>query len=210
MTALAHEPLPVAPEEEPEPGPGLDEVLWDAWKAMELPEGYRAEIIEGSIEVSPTGRRRHAVVINRLRRALDAYLADGDHAAYQDGNVIHGRTVLIPDLFVAPDDLDEIPDEEDLGVDAAGVALVVEMTSPGRRNLDRDRLRKRRAYARAGIPVYVVVDDFDGEGTVVVLSAPKPGKGAYAEEHRVSYGTDAVIPEGPAKGLVIGDDITRR
>lgn len=210
MTALAHEVPPAAPEEEPEPGPGLDEVLWDVWKAMELPEGYRAEIIEESIEVSPTGRRRHAVVINRLRRALEAHLADGDHAAYQDGNVIHGRTVLLPDLFVAPADLDEIPDQDDLGVDAAGVALVVEVTSPGQRNLDRDRVRKRRAYAQAGVPVYVIVDDFDDEGTVAVLSAPNPGRGRYAEEHRVPYGTDAVVPEGPAKGLVIGDDITRR
>lgn len=40
MSALAHE----APCD-----PGLDEVLWQAWKAMDLPEGYRAEIIEGSI-----------------------------------------------------------------------------------------------------------------------------------------------------------------
>ncbi|WP_232107944.1 MULTISPECIES: hypothetical protein [Streptomyces] len=41
----------------PRPSPlvNLDEVLWQAWKAMELPEGYRAEIIEGAIEVSPTG-----------------------------------------------------------------------------------------------------------------------------------------------------------
>ncbi|MGW1049472.1 hypothetical protein ACWD4N_03580 [Streptomyces sp. NPDC002586] len=39
--------------------PDLDEVLWLAWKAMELPEGYRAEIIEGAIEVSPTGRLSH-------------------------------------------------------------------------------------------------------------------------------------------------------
>lgn len=48
MSALAHE----APYD-----PGLDEVLWQAWKAMDLPEGYRAEITEGAIEVSPTGRR---------------------------------------------------------------------------------------------------------------------------------------------------------
>ncbi|MFF4449349.1 hypothetical protein [Streptomyces sp. NPDC001502] len=39
---------------------------------------------------------------------------------------------------------------------------------PGRRrphseevSLDRDRDRKRRAYARAGIPVYLIIDDYD-------------------------------------------------
>ncbi|MEU0412241.1 hypothetical protein ABZ307_31070 [Streptomyces griseorubiginosus] len=57
-------------------GPDLDEVLWQAWKAMELPEGYRAEIIEGAIEVSPTGRFTHALIVNRLRDALAILLKD--------------------------------------------------------------------------------------------------------------------------------------
>ncbi|ORT58516.1 Uma2 family endonuclease [Streptomyces sp. CB03238] len=206
MTALAHEVIPVV---ENEPVSELDELLWRTWKAMELPEGYRAEIIEGAIEVSPTGRRRHTVLINRLRRALDARLAGTDFASYQDGNVIHQRKVWIPDLFVASDDLDEIPDEEDLGVDVAGVALVVEVVSPGRRNIERDRVRKCREYARAGIPVYVIIDDFDEDGAILVLSEPNPGKERYEDEHRVPYGTDAVIPNGPAKGFTIGKAITR-
>ncbi|WP_307841455.1 Uma2 family endonuclease [Streptomyces endocoffeicus] len=187
----------------------LDEVLWQAWKAMELPEGYRAEIIEGSIEVSRIGRRRHGVIANRLRRALTPHLTDGRSAAYQGGDVIHRRKVWIPDLFIAPEDLDEIPDEEDLGVDASGVQAVFEVVSPGREAQARDRKRKRRAYARAGIPLYVLIDDFDGDGTVVILMAPDPDKAVYADEHRVPYGTDAVIPDGPAKGFVIGEAIVR-
>ncbi|MEU4795120.1 Uma2 family endonuclease [Streptomyces sp. NPDC023327] len=205
MTALAHEVTPVVDN----PVSDLDEVLWQAWKAMDLPEGYRAEIIEGAIEVSPTGRRRHTVLINRLRRALEGHMDGSSLAPYQDGNLIHRSKVWIPDLFVAPEDLDEIPDEEDLGVDAAGVALVVEVVSPGRRNIERDRVRKRREYARAGIPVYVIVDDFDEDGAVLVLSSPNPKKASYEDEHRVPYGTDAIIPSGPAKGFVIGEDITR-
>ncbi|MFG2650881.1 Uma2 family endonuclease [Streptomyces sp. NPDC048436] len=198
MTALAHEVTPVVNN----PVPDLDEVLWQAWKAMDLPDGYRAEIIEGAIEVSPTGRRRHAVLISRLRRALDAHLVGGDYVAHQDANVIHHRKVWIPDIFVAPEDLDEIPDEEDLGVDAAGVSMVIEVVSPGRRS-------KRREYARAGIPVYVIVDDFDEEGVVLVLTAPNPKKATYEDEHRVTYGTEVVVPSGPAKGFAIGEAITR-
>ncbi|MEU1704501.1 Uma2 family endonuclease [Streptomyces sp. NPDC005706] len=162
MTALAEEVAQVVADEPvPEPGSDLDEVLWQAWKAMDLPEGYRAEIIEGAIEVSPTGRRRHGALVNRLRRTLDAYLSRSGYAAHQDINVIHRNKVWVPHLFVAPLDLEEIPDEEGLGVDAGGVKMVVEVTSPGHRNLQRDRARKRREYARAGIPVYVIVDDFD-------------------------------------------------
>ncbi|MEV7870939.1 Uma2 family endonuclease [Streptomyces sp. NPDC088124] len=202
MTAPASE-VPQATAE-------LDEFLWRTWKALECPEGCRAEIIEGSIEVSPTGHRRHAVLANRLWRALNAYLKGGVFAPYQGIDILHRRKAWRPDLVVAPLDLDEIPDEEeDLGVNAAGVALVVEVVSPGHQNTARDRDRKRREYARAGIPLYVLIDDHDSDGTVVILTAPNPGKATYADEHRVPYGTDAIIPDGPAKGFAIGEEITR-
>ncbi|MFD6417364.1 Uma2 family endonuclease [Streptomyces sp. NPDC060194] len=206
MTALATEVFSTVADDSVSE---LDEILWQAWKAMDLPEGYRAEIIEGSIEVSPTGRRRHAVLINRVRRALDAHLAAGEFTAYQDINVIHRRKAWIPDIVVAPAELDEVPDEDDLGVGAAAVPLVIEVVSPGHRNIQRDRERKRREYARAGIPVSVLVDDHDGDGAVVILAAPDPKKAVYNDEHRVPYGTDAVVPSGPAKGFVIGKGVTR-
>lgn len=194
---------------EDNPVSGLDEVLWRAWKAMELPEGYRAEIIEGAIEMSPTGRRRHSVLISRLCRAVEARLSDSDYAAYLGVNVVHRRKSWIPDIIVAPEDLDEIPDEEDLGVDASGVPMVIEVVSPGRLNNERDHIRKRREYARAGIAVYVIIDDFDEEGAVLVLTAANPEKATYEDQHRVPYGTDVVIPVGPATGFAIGEAITR-
>ncbi|MEU9188587.1 hypothetical protein AB0D14_29440 [Streptomyces sp. NPDC048484] len=95
MAAPAHEGPETMTESRAEPpclsenGPGLDEVLWQAWKAMELPEGYRAEIIEGAIEVSPTGRFSHGQIINLLRDDLVLFLKDGDFAAWSDFNVIH-------------------------------------------------------------------------------------------------------------------------
>ncbi|MFI0981369.1 Uma2 family endonuclease [Streptomyces sp. NPDC021093] len=206
MTALAHEVPPAVIDN---PDPDLDEVLWEAWKAMDLPEGYRAEIIEGAIEVSPTGRRRHAVLVGRVRRALEAHIAGSDVGVHQGGNVIHRRKSWIPDLFVAPLDLEEIPDEDGFGVAAHGVGMIVEVVSPGHRSTRRDRIRKRREYARAGIPVYVLVDDFEGDGAVVVLTSPDPAKAVYTDEHRVPYGKDAKLPDGTAaEGFVIGDAIT--
>lgn len=204
MTALAHE----APETTMMSELDLDEVLWQAWKAMELPEGYRAEIIEGAIEVSPTGRLSHGQIANRFRDALVLVLADGEYAAFQDMNVIHGRKAWIPDIFVAPRDLEPHADEEGLGVNASAVSLVVEVVSPGRQCRKRDRERKRREYARAGIPVYVIVDSYDDGGTVTVLTEPRPEKADWVGEHRVPYGTEVIIPEGPAKGFTITEAIT--
>ncbi|MFF3913360.1 Uma2 family endonuclease [Streptomyces sp. NPDC001852] len=189
-------------------GPDLDEVLWQAWKAMELPEGYRAEIIEGAIEVSPTGRFAHAQVVNRLRDALVLHLKDSECAAWNDTNVIHSRKAWIPDALVAPRDAELIEDEEGLGIKASAVAVVIEVVSPGKRNQDRDRIRKRREYARAGIPVYVLIDDYDGQGAVTLFTGPRPDKADWEDIHRVPYGTEVTVPEGPAKGFVIGEGIT--
>jgi Uma2 family endonuclease len=212
MTVLAHERPETMTEIRTEPvseyGPDLDEVVWQAWKAMELPEGYRAEIIEGAIEVSPTGRLSHAQIVNRLRNALVRFLGEGEYASYQDTNVIFRRKGWIPDVFVAPTDLEPYADEDGLGADAAAVRLVVEVVSPGKRNQDRDRVRKRREYARAGIPLYVLIDDYDDYGAVTLFAGPQPEKADWEDIHRVPYGTDVTIPKGPAKGFVIGEGIT--
>ncbi|MFD6111750.1 Uma2 family endonuclease [Streptomyces yangpuensis] len=207
MTALPHETLEAAMPKVTTPS-DLDDVLWRAWKAMELPEGYHAEIVEGFIEVSPTGRYSHGRTANRLRRALDKVLDGGESAAHQDLNVIHGRKVWIPDVSVALEDADEHVAEGGLGIDAAAVHLIAEVVSPDADSRARDRDRKRRAYARAGIPVYVIIDDDQGHGSVTVLFDPVPGEARYASETTVPYGTAVTIPEGPAKGFTIDESIT--
>ncbi|MFB7613194.1 Uma2 family endonuclease [Kitasatospora sp. NPDC056181] len=186
----------------------LDQALWQVWKAMDVPEGFRAEIIEGAIEMSPTGGHRHFSVNRRLSRALDRHLTGSGLGPAQDGNVIAGLKVLVPDVFVAPDDADEIEHPEALGVLASGVALVVETVSPGSEARRRDLVLKHRAYAAAGIPVYVIIDDYDDGGAVTVLTGPDTERGAYACSARTPYGEEAVIPEGPAKGFVIGPGVT--
>ncbi|MFJ6790225.1 Uma2 family endonuclease [Streptomyces angustmyceticus] len=189
-------------------GPDLDELLWQAWKAMELPEGLRAEIIEGFIEVSPTGRFAHGQIANRLRDELVPFLAGSGYVARQDMNVVRERKVWFPDCFIAPENPGEHVTDDGVGIRASAVQLIVEVVSPGREGAERDQERKHRAYAGAGIPVYVLIDDDDGHGTVTVLAAPRPGEAVYTDVHRVAYGIDVVIPEGPAKGFVIGEAIT--
>ncbi|MFD7135268.1 Uma2 family endonuclease [Streptomyces sp. NPDC059894] len=214
MTALAHERPDTMPETRttsvplPENGSDLDEVLWQAWKAMELPEGYRAEIIEGAIEVSPTGRYSHSRIIFLLKEALGDHSRGGDFAVRNDTNVIHEGSAWVPDLFVVARDPERYVTDDGLGLTAAGVRAVFEVTSPGKRSLERDRVRKRREYARAGIPVYVLVDDCDGQGAVTLFTGPRPDEADWEDVHRVPYGTEVTVPEGPAKGFVIGEAIT--
>ncbi|MFB6618652.1 Uma2 family endonuclease [Streptomyces sp. NPDC085524] len=208
MTALAHETLEAVMPKVATPPSDLDDVLWQAWKAMELPEGYHAEIVEGFIEVSPTGRYSHGRIANRLRDQLVVFLAQSEFVARQDMNIIHKRKVWIPDLFISLEDAEEHVTEDGLGIQASAVLLIAEVVSPGKDSIERDRERKRRAYARAGIPVYVIIDDYDGHGTVSLLTGPVPGEARYASEVRMPYGTAVTVPEGPAKGFVIGEEIT--
>ncbi|WP_369390234.1 Uma2 family endonuclease [Streptomyces sp. CG1] len=114
----------------------------------------------------------------------------------------------IPDGFLAPREAEPVQDEEGFGIEASAVSMAIEVVSPGRRNQDRDHVRKRREYARAGIPVYVLIDDYDGQGAVTLFTGPRPDKADWEDIHRVPYGTEVTIPEGPAKGFVIGEAIT--
>lgn len=186
----------------------LDQMLWQAWMSMDVPEGFRAEIIEGTITLSPTGGTRHFSINRRLSRALYDYLDGTGYGPAQDGNVIAGLKVLIPDVFVAPDDVDEIEHPDGVGLLASGVALVAETVSPGAEARKRDHVLKHRAYATAGIPVYVIIDDHEEGGCVTVLTDPDVKRRAYKSSIRVPYGKEVVIPEGPAKGFVIGPEIT--
>ncbi|WP_342786961.1 hypothetical protein [Streptomyces cyaneus] len=65
-----------------------------------------------------------------------------------------------------------------------------------------------RASGCQDCPVHVLIDDYDSHGTVTVLTEPEPDKADWVGVHRVAYGTDVTIPEGPAKGFVIGETIT--
>lgn len=116
--------------------------------------------------------------------------------------------VALEDAVIASADDTEFVAEDGSGLDVHCVALVAEVLSPRHDCKKRDRIRKRRAYAEAGIPVYIILDDYDGQGTVTVLASPLPDKAVYAESHRVPYGREVIIPAGPAKGFTIGAEIT--
>ncbi|MFI9156517.1 Uma2 family endonuclease [Kitasatospora aureofaciens] len=186
----------------------LDQQLWQAWKSMDVPEGFRAEIIEGTITLSPTGGTRHFSVNRQVLEGLYGHLRGSGWAPGNDCNIVHGLKVLIPDAFVAPRDVEEVDHPEGLGLLASGIAMVVETVSPGSEARKRDHVLKHRAYARAGIPVYVIIDDYDDGGAVTILTDPDRERRAYASSTRIPYGKEAVIPEGPAKGFVIGPEIT--
>ncbi|MFF2544244.1 Uma2 family endonuclease [Kitasatospora sp. NPDC058063] len=79
---------------------------------------------------------------------------------------------------------------------AAGVEAVLEVARPG-------LAEAARAYARSGVPLYVVVDPVAAVCTV--HTAPSP-EGVYREAERVPFGNDLFLPLGGRTVVLRTDD----
>lgn len=72
-----------------------------------------------------------------------------------------------------------------------GVLMTVEVTSHDSDTDQRDRVEKPRAYAEAGIPVYLLIDRVAGE----VKVHSQPGDGRYDVVTTVTFGKTVMLPD---------------
>ncbi|MEU9293339.1 Uma2 family endonuclease [Streptomyces sp. NPDC048266] len=92
---------------------------------------------------------------------------------------------VIPDLVIAPRDC--FDDQQEWHAPDP-VLLVAEVTSSS--TASRDRVQKIRAYARAGIPVYLLIDRDADEA--VVCSEPSGDDYGHKSIHKL--GTAVALP----------------
>ncbi|MEU4682402.1 Uma2 family endonuclease [Streptomyces xinghaiensis] len=135
------------------------------WKETDAPEGCRVEIIEGIITVSPPPANDHNNIADDIQRLLYTVIPR-EWGIYQTQGVsVPGRKGLfIPDLAVIPKEALDAPGYE---IPAGHARLIVEITSES--NARTDRLSKPRAYASAGVPLYLLVDAWAPGGPTVTL-----------------------------------------
>jgi Uma2 family endonuclease len=126
---------------------------------LDLPEGWRAEIIDGALYVSKAPGWDHQGVMVRLLRLL------ADWADEHGGAVNAGIGVIYADDDnVIPDVVWISAERLAHGLDAAGhlnelgPELVVEVVSPGTENARRDREAKLALYSRRDALEYWIVD----------------------------------------------------
>lgn len=174
--------------EQPDPAA---EVILEGFLQLGVPEGFRAELIEGEIVVSPPPGGSHEnnfAVLNAqiMRLSTTAMHVSGFKGLEIPRGGLCPKNRLIPDMVVAPAHLRLFVDA-DPWMPCEGVELVVEVTS-GRP--ERDRVDKRRCYARGGIPHYLLVDR--EERAVTLFSEPKDED--YEESRRVKFGHDLALP----------------
>src|SRR5215475_11986565 len=114
-----------------------------------IPEGrLRYELIEGSLQVSPSATAAHNIISRWIANLLEVSSQDGEFIVSTDQSVtIDDHSELRSDIVVARAsvwDTTPFPVRE--------AVLVVEIVSPT--SVIRDNETKRAAYARAGVPSY--------------------------------------------------------
>ncbi|MCC9312301.1 Uma2 family endonuclease [Kitasatospora sp. RB6PN24] len=172
--------------------PAQEEILLEAFLSLATPEGFRAELIEGEIIVSPPPDGDHEDAIGLL---IDQ-IAQGSATRMQ---VSGGKGLRLPRGGRCPKnhvipDATFAPLERRLfrgappWMDPDGVAMVVEVTSG---KPLQDRFAKRHCYALAGIPLYLLIDR--EESRITLFSAPEGDD--YSESQSVAFGKPLALPE---------------
>ncbi|PKV86431.1 Uma2 family endonuclease [Streptomyces sp. TLI_146] len=177
---------------------------WDdlltAWRELDVPEGWRAEIDEGQVRMVPPPHPHHNGIAAKVQRALYRSLPEeleifqtlGIHIARLD-------KLYMPDLVVMPTAVIEAADPHTNDpVDAAEALLVVEITSKS--NAKDDRTKKLWAYAHAPVPTYLLIDRFDEHGPTSTLFTD-PVDGVYNRTVRTPFGAEIKLPEMFGKPL---------
>ncbi|MFV0136297.1 Uma2 family endonuclease [Streptomyces sp. HMX87] len=180
MTAMAHESRT------------QEEVLLEGFLALDTPEGFRAELIEGEIVVTPPPDGDHedciALIVNQvIRRSQTDMQFSGNKGLKLRSGGGCPKDHVIPDGTFAPREL-RLYRGADPWMPCEGVAMVLEVTSTKPRA---DREAKRRCYARGGVPLYLLVDR---EETSVTLFRT-PEKDDYREHCTRPFGKPLALPE---------------
>lgn len=143
---------------------------WTFEDLLVLPdaEGWRFELFEGTLLVSPVPPIPHAKVVVRLRNLLFKQLPDTLEIAENIGVLKQdGRSYFIPDLTVFDASMLETTLR---ALPPSSIELTVEIVSPG--NPANDHVIKRNGYAITGVKEFWIVDT--RTQTVTVLTGPTP------------------------------------
>lgn len=178
----------------PEEPPLVRDDLREAFAALEVMPGFRAELIDGEIIVSPPPDGQHETIVV----AVDDWVRETHGLRlHRNLTLISPEGEYVPDGIAAPKgafagrDWHSKPD---------GVLLVLEVTSHNPRNrkgADRDREPKRHGYAAADIPLYLLIDRLESKATIFSEHSGED----YRHSTSVTLGEDLPIP-APLEGLL--------
>ncbi|MFD8639569.1 Uma2 family endonuclease [Streptomyces zaomyceticus] len=158
---------------------------WDALDDANLPGGYRVEITDGKIIMTPQGESRSDILVE---------------SAPQIKKQLAGHGKLLMDVMIdfpsslygyAPDLAIIAPGSERNGrgrFEWHTLEAAIEVISKSTR--DNDFAKKFRMHAECAIPVYVIIDPSDD--TCTIHSRPTR-RGTYDEQEQIAFGEDLIL-----------------
>ena len=170
--------------------PDQHTVLRAFWEELDVPHGWRTEIVKGSVVVTPPPANRHAIVAALLHE--QSVLAERQGwGVHQTQAIEFAPTgdIYVPDLLIYP--REEMP-EDGYTAPAEHALFVVEITALS--NPDYYRKRKLWGYAHGQVPLYLLIDAHASDGPHVTLYSLLEN-GVYQSMTRVPYGEVITLPE---------------
>ncbi|WP_306365827.1 Uma2 family endonuclease [Nocardiopsis sp. CC223A] len=176
--------------------PETETSRWDyllgTWRELDVPDGWRAEILDGNgvVLVAPPSDPHNYIAV-RVTRTLNRAIPD-DWDVYQTlGIQIPAvERLFVPDLVVMPEKV--VLDPTRSPCPAHEAELVVEIVSKS--SGDTDRKRKLWGYAHAPVPLYLLIDAWADAGPSVTLYE-NPGNGMYHKATSVLFGETIELPD---------------
>ena len=142
--------------------------IYTAEDLENIPEGTRAELIDGSLYMLAAPSRKHQRISGRLHTAIDNYITDhhGNCETYTapfDVNLFSDNSEIVqPDVLVCCD-----PSKfTEKGMDGAP-DWIIEITSPG--TFEQDYYRKLMLYQGAGVKEYWIINPQEENVSVYVF-----------------------------------------
>lgn len=158
-----------------------------------LAEGAPIELLDGLLVRKDraargnsimTVNRRHVLALQALERLLRCVEEADCHVQTQSPITLGTTQEPEPDLCVIKGRfLDYVADHPG----PTNIHAVMDVADS---SLSQDRKTKQRIYAKAGLPIYWIVNLVDNQ--IEVYTDPQPGSGRYAA--RTDHGSDKVIP----------------
>ncbi|MET7291532.1 Uma2 family endonuclease [Streptomyces griseoloalbus] len=157
MTVMAERPTTNGTE------PDSFEGLLDTLDELDVPDGYKAEIIRGNIVVSPWSQGYYLDVMELVCEQLRPYLPEEHRISSAPFLYVFPgvERAYGPDLHAGHRSVSRSTSNR---LDGEALSFVAELTSSSTR--DDDLSDKVETYGKAGVPVYLLLDMQEEQATV--------------------------------------------
>ncbi|MEU2420084.1 Uma2 family endonuclease [Streptomyces sp. NPDC007851] len=164
---------------------GFEDLL-DVLDELDVP-GFRAEIIRGSIVLSPWSKGYYHIAMDLICDQLRPHLPEGHRISIGPFLYVFpgDERAYGPDIHVAPREVFQTVSNR---LDGEALAFVAELTSTSTR--DDDLTDKVRVHGGAGIPVYLVLDMQEEQATVYWTPSAK----GYESHCTMPFGEKLPMP----------------